>query len=205
MSSQFSKMASTASSKSSAIASSMAKIGTAASAAASKVNALQSAIDRLKSKTITITANVTGKGAAKLATGTPGAKSAFGSLVPRYAKGTTQGGHGGGLALVNDAKGANWREAFMLPNGLVGLFPNKRDLMMPLPTGTQVLNGDDTKKMFPRYASGTDGAKKAFGGGSMGNINITVNISGNASASDANVIGNTIGEKLMTILNPETI
>ena len=205
MSSQFSKMASTASSKSSAIASSMAKIGTAASAAASKVNALQSAIDRLKSKTITITANVTGKGASKLATGTPGAKSAFASLVPRYAKGTTQGGHGGGLALVNDAKGANWREAFMLPNGLVGLFPNKRDLMMPLPTGTQVLNGDDTKKMFPRYASGTDGAKKAFGGGSMGNINITVNISGNASASDANVIGNTIGEKLMTILNPETI
>ncbi|WP_195332309.1 hypothetical protein [Weissella cibaria] len=205
MSSQFSKMASTASSKSSAIASSMAKIGTAASAAASKVNALQSAIDRLKSKTITITANVTGKGASKLATGTPGAKSAFASLVPRYAKGTTQGGHGGGLALVNDAKGANWREAFMLPNGLVGLFPNKRDLMMPLPTGTQVLNGDDTKKMFPRYASGTDGAKKAFGGGSTGNINITVNISGNASASDANVIGNTIGEKLMTILNPETI
>lgn len=205
MSSQFSKMASTASSKSSAIASSMAKIGTAASVAASKVNALQSAIDRLKSKTITITANVTGKGAAKLATGTPGAKSAFASLVPRYAKGTTQGGHGGGLALVNDAKGANWREAFMLPNGLVGLFPNKRDLMMPLPTGTQVLNGDDTKKMFPRYASGTDGAKKAFGSGSMGTINITVNISGNASASDANVIGNTIGEKLMTILNPETI
>lgn len=205
MSSQFSKMASTASSKSSAIASSMAKIGTAASAAASKVNALQSAIDRLKSKTITITANVTGKGASKLATGTSGAKSAFASLVPRYAKGTTQGGHGGGLALVNDAKGANWREAFMLPNGLVGLFPNKRDLMMPLPTGTQVLNGDDTKKMFPRYASGTDGAKKAFGGGSMGNINITVNISGNASASDANVIGSTIGEKLMTILEPETI
>ena len=205
MSSQFSKMASTASSKSSAIASSMAKIGTAASAAASKVNALQSAIDRLKSKTITITANVTGKGASKLATGTPGAKSAFASLIPRYAKGTTQGGHGGGLALVNDAKGANWREAFMLPNGLVGLFPNKRDLMMPLPTGTQVLNGDDTKKMFPRYASGTNGAKKAFGGGLMGNINITVNISGNASASDANAIGNTIGEKLMTILNPETI
>lgn len=205
MSSQFSKMASTASSKSSAIASSMAKIGTAASAAASKVNALQSAIDRLKSKTITITANVTGKGASKLATGTPGAKSAFASLVHRYAKGTTQGGHGGGLALVNDAKGANWREAFMLPNGLVGLFPNKRDLMMPLPTGTQVLNGDDTKKMFPRYASGTDGAKKAFGGGPMGNINITVNISGNASASDANIIGSTIGEKLMTILEPETI
>ena len=205
MSSQFSKMASTASSKSSAIASSMSKIGSAASAAASKVQTLASAINALHSKTITITANVTGKGASKLATGTPGAKSAFASLVPRYAKGTTQGGHGGGLALVNDAKGANWREAFMLPNGLVGLFPNKRDLMMPLPTGTQVLNGDDTKKMFPRYASGTDGAKRAFGGGSMGNINITVNISGNASASDANVIGNTIGEKLMTILNPETI
>ena len=85
-SSQMSKMASTASSKASAISSSLAKIGTAAASAASKVKTLQSAINSLKSKTVTITANVKGKGANKLATGTPGAKRAFTSLCPTLCK-----------------------------------------------------------------------------------------------------------------------
>ncbi len=220
MSSKFSEMASTASSKSSAIASSMSKIGSAASAAASKVQTLASAINALHSKTITITANVTGKGASKLATGTPGARAAFSALaVPAYAKGTTNGGHVGGLALVNDSKTSNWREAFMLPNGLTGIFPNKRNLMMPLPTGTQVLNGDDTKKMFPRYANGTNGSKKAFSADNATdvnkpfsggiNINVKVSINGNATANDAQSIGeqvgNALGEKLMTIMRPQTI
>ena len=204
MTSQFNKMSSTASSASSKISSSLSKIGTAASNAASKVSSLQTAIASLKSKTITLTVNTAGKGASKLATGTPGAKAAFASL-PRYAKGTTNGGHTGGMALVNDAKGSNWREAFMLPNGLTGIFPNKRNIVMPLPAGTQVLNGDDTKKMFPHYAKGTDGSKKVFGGKADRAINITVNINGSASASDANTIANTIGEKLMTIMRPQVI
>ncbi|MBJ7622964.1 hypothetical protein HAU13_09460 [Weissella confusa] len=209
LSSQMSKMASTASSKASAISSSLAKIGTAAASAASKVKTLQSAINSLKSKTVTITANVKGKGANKLATGTPGAKRAFSqAFVPHYANGTTAGGHRGGMALVNDAGGSNWREAFMLPNGLMGLFPNQRNLNTVLPAGTQVLDGNSTKKLFPRYANGTDGAKNAFAPQkSSGNptIQINVTIQGNASAADANAIANTIGEKFIAIMPQATI
>lgn len=208
-SSQMSKMASTASSKASAISSSLAKIGTAAASAASKVKTLQSAINSLKSKTVTITANVKGKGADKLATGTPGAKRAFSqAFVPHYANGTTAGGHRGGMALVNDAGGSNWREAFMLPNGLMGLFPNQRNLNTVLPAGTQVLDGNSTKKLFPHYANGTDGAKNAFAPQkSSGNptIQINVTIQGNASAADANAIANTIGEKFIAIMPQATI
>lgn len=208
-SSQMSKMVSTASSKASAISSSLAKIGTAAAAAASKVKTLQSAINSLKSKTVTITANVKGKAANKLATGTPGAKRAFSqAFVPHYANGTTAGGHRGGMALVNDAGGSNWREAFMLPNGLMGLFPNQRNLNTVLPAGTQVLDGNSTKKLFPRYANGTDGAKNAFAPQkSSGNptIQINVTIQGNASAADANAIANTIGEKFIAIMPQTTI
>lgn len=208
-SSQMSKMVSTASSKASAISSSLAKIGTAAASAASKVKTLQSAINSLKSKTVTITANVKGKGAEKLATGTPGAKRAFSqAFVPHYANGTTAGGHRGGMALVNDAGGSNWREAFMLPNGLMGLFPNQRNLNTVLPAGTQVLDGNSTKKLFPRYANGTDGAKDAFAPQkSSGNptIQINVTIQGNASAADANAIANTIGEKFIAIMPQTTI
>ena len=208
-SSQMSKMVSTASSKASAISSSLSKIGTAAASAASKVRTLQSAINSLKSKTVTITANVKGKGADKLATGTPGAKRAFSqAFVPHYANGTTVGGHRGGMALVNDAGGSNWREAFMLPNGLMGLFPNQRNLNTVLPAGTQVLDGNSTKKLFPRYANGTDGAKNAFAPQkSSGNptIQINVTIQGNASAADANAIANTIGEKMIAIMPQATI
>ncbi|MCT0022364.1 hypothetical protein [Weissella confusa] len=208
-SSQMSKMVSTASSKASAISSSLAKIGTAAASAASKVKTLQSAINSLKSKTVTITANVKGKGADKLATGTPGAKRAFSqAFVPHYANGTTAGGHRGGMALVNDAGGSNWREAFMLPNGLMGLFPNQRNLNTVLPAGTQVLDGNSTKKLFPRYANGTDGAKNAFAPQkSSGNLTIQINVTiqGNASAADANAIANTIGEKMIAIMPQATI
>lgn len=208
-SSQMSKMVSTASSKASAISSSLAKIGTAAASAASKVKTLQSAINSLKSKTVTITANVKGKGANKLATGTPGAKRAFSqAFVPHYANGTTAGGHRGGMALVNDAGGSNWREAFMLPNGLMGLFPNQRNLNTVLPAGTQVLDGNSTKKLFPRYANGTDGAKNAFApqkSSSNPTIQINVTIQGNASAADANAIANTIGEKMIAIMPQATI
>lgn len=163
MTSVFSKMASTATSKSSAISSALEKVGSTASSVASKISSLQSAIDKLKSKTITLTVDLKGKGAGKLANGTPGAKQAFSSVVPRYAGGTPHGGHTGGLALVNDAKGSTFREAFMLPNGLVGLFPNKRNITVPLPVGTHVLDAATTRKKFGHaYAKGTSGAKEAF-------------------------------------------
>ncbi|MGV0167213.1 hypothetical protein ACRYI5_01280 [Furfurilactobacillus sp. WILCCON 0119] len=127
------------------------------------VQALASAINAVHSKSVTITANVSGKGASKLATGTPGAAMAF----AHYANGTpANGGHQGGMALVNDGHGADFREAFMMPDGTVGLFPKIRNFLTMLPRGAQVLDAISTKKKFGgnvmRYASGTKGAKTAL-------------------------------------------
>lgn len=189
------KAVSYANSATSRIASSMNKIGSSAASATAKVNALARAINSLKSKTVTITANIKGKGADKLETGTAGARSAF-SSVPNYASGTrTSGGHRGGMALVNDAKGSNYREAFMLPNGVVGLFPKKRNFLTVLPRGAHVLNAEDTRRKFgsgvSHYARGTVGALDAINATQsrksitppaksvsikMPDVNITVNI-----------------------------
>ena len=197
----FARAVSAAQSSTSRIASSMSKIGSSASSASGKVRSLASAINGLHSKTVTVTVKTKGK--VPHAKGTSGARAAFSKMTPGYAKGTKGGGHPGGLALVNDSKTSNWREAFMLPDGLVGIFPKKRNLTVPLPTGTQVLNGDDTKKMFPHYAKGTGGSKPTFK--QRGDINVTVNINGSASANDAKTIANTIGEKLLTVIQPQMI
>ncbi|MGX7025875.1 phage tail protein [Vagococcus hydrophili] len=76
--------------------------------------------------------------------------------VFKYAQGT--GYHPGGMALVNDGYGANFREAYQLPNGQTGLFPNKRNLMVDLPAGSSVLSG-------PRTASMLNGGIPAYAGG----------------------------------------
>ncbi|MFY8330691.1 phage tail protein [Vagococcus carniphilus] len=73
----------------------------------------------------------------------------------KYAQGT--GYHPGGMALVNDGYGSNFREAYQLPNGQTGLFPNKRNLMVDLPAGSSVLSGPRTASMYgdmPAYAGG---------------------------------------------------
>ena len=79
--------------------------------------------------------------------------------VPRFAKG---GRHKGGLALVNDAKSSNWQEMYKLPNGKTGMFPRQRNMVLDLPAGTQVLDGNRTAKMqneglVPHYAGGIFG------------------------------------------------
>lgn len=76
---------------------------------------------------------------------------------PNYARGTNY--HPGGLALVNDGLGGNYREAFHTPDGQTGIFPAKRNLMVNLPKGTSVLSGPKTAKMFgaPAYAGGVGG------------------------------------------------
>lgn len=152
------KMVAAAKSATSRVADSFSKIGSSANSAGATVTALASKINALKSKTVTITVNTQGKGADKLETGTAGAKSAFAN-IPAFATGGT---HKGGPALVNDAKGANFREAFMLPGGTVGLFPKKRNLMVNLPAGSHVLDAESTKLKFPRYAGGTSKAGLAF-------------------------------------------
>lgn len=79
--------------------------------------------------------------------------------IPQYAKGTD--GHQGGLAMINDQKGAIHREMVTLPNGQ-SYVPKGRNLIAPLPQGTQVTPAKQTmmlakKGLIPRYAKGTKG------------------------------------------------
>lgn len=94
--------------------------------------------------------------------------------VPRYATGTTS--HGGGLALVNDAQGEHYQEAYKLPNGKTGLFPRQRNMLVNLPKGTQVLDGKRTAALFglPKYAKGIFGSNflKGFDFSGLKNFNI---------------------------------
>ena len=199
----FNKMASAGASAAGKVASSMSQIGASASSATGQVQALANAINSLHSKTVTITANVVGKGADKLATGTQGAYSAFASAIPRYASGSS-GGHQGGAALVNDEKGDNYREAFLTPSGALGVFPAVRNLLLDLPRGTHVLKASDTRRMFgnqiEKYADGTNNAMEAVvansnrdtsklkptpskskGSSFSPTVNININVSGDSS------------------------
>ncbi|MFT8882663.1 MAG: phage tail protein [Liquorilactobacillus hordei] len=77
-----------------------------------------------------------------------------------WAKGTN--GHPGGLAKVNDQQGPVYRESFELPNGKQGIFPDVRDLILPLPKGTKVKTATETaaktqkamSQFMPKYAGG---------------------------------------------------
>lgn len=76
--------------------------------------------------------------------------------MKKYAKGTD--GHPGGLAMVNDAKSSNYRELVQLPNGQ-SFVPTGRNVVMNLPRGSQVLDGNKTTDMarrglLPHYNTG---------------------------------------------------
>ena len=79
--------------------------------------------------------------------------------MPSYATGT-QGAHPGGFAKVNDGKTAHYREMYRLPNGQVGMFPAVRDMIVPLPKGSSVLDGEQSYNLMrimgkiPHYADG---------------------------------------------------
>ncbi|CAM3218402.1 phage tail protein [Lactococcus hircilactis] len=87
------------------------------------------------------------------AVGAKGTADSIGVWAPKYAKGTKN--HPGGVALVNDGSGA-YQEMYKLPNGKTGLFPKKRNMLVNLPKGTQVLDGKNTAKLMgaPAYAGG---------------------------------------------------
>lgn len=59
--------------------------------------------------------------------------------IPQYFDGTDN--HPGGLALINDGKGANYKETVVTPDGKVRQF-NGRDVMIDAPAGTQVFTHD---------------------------------------------------------------
>ncbi|WP_250635431.1 phage tail tape measure protein [Bacillus subtilis] len=75
--------------------------------------------------------------------------------IPRYAKGTSAGGHPGGPAILGDGGGP---ELFRTPSGFTGLSPG-RDTLFNLPKGTQVLPHNMTKKLIaqgiPAFKKGT--------------------------------------------------
>lgn len=81
--------------------------------------------------------------------------------VPQYEKGTRNGKHPGGLAVLGDG---GEHELYRTPKGQVGLSPNT-DTLMNLPKGTEVLSGKQTKQAFsaagvPMY----DGGSGVIGG-----------------------------------------
>ncbi|WP_296683227.1 hypothetical protein [Flavobacterium sp.] len=59
--------------------------------------------------------------------------------VPQYFEGTDN--HPGGLALINDGKGANFKETVVTPDGKVRQFSG-RDVVIDAPAGTQVFTHD---------------------------------------------------------------
>ncbi|WP_278363550.1 phage tail tape measure protein [Leuconostoc lactis] len=66
------------------------------------------------------------------------------------------------LAMVNDGDGPDWKELIQLPNGKMKM-SQKRNAVMPLPVGTRVYNGAETKAIM-NYA----GIEKYANGGVVG-------------------------------------
>ena len=74
----------------------------------------------------------------------------------KHEKGTDY--HQGGLAMVNDQKGSNYKELITLPTG-EQFIPNGRNVVLPLPVGSKVLNATKTRQLMqnlgiPRYQNG---------------------------------------------------
>ena len=77
-------------------------------------------------------------------------------IASRNARGTDH--HPGGLAVVNDEGGPNYRELVTLPNGL-SFIPRERNVLLPLPKGSKVLRASMTKRLFPQYKNGVGYSK----------------------------------------------
>ncbi|MDN6436588.1 MAG: phage tail protein, partial [Lactococcus sp.] len=91
------------------------------------------------------------------AVGASGTANSVSSWYPQYAKGTKY--HPGGPALVNDGTGP-YQEMYKLPNGVTGMFPKQRNMLVNLPRGTQVLDGKNSAALMnaPAYAGGIFGS-----------------------------------------------
>ncbi|MCT3069077.1 hypothetical protein EFN45_03045 [Leuconostoc citreum] len=90
------------------------------------------------------------------------------------------------LAMVNDGSGSNWKELIELPNGEMTM-SSKRNHVMPLPKGTRVYNGEETKSIMNMV-----GIKKYADGGIVGDAIDW----GKGKLSD---VGSWIGDKMEAI------
>lgn len=61
--------------------------------------------------------------------------------------------HKGGAAVVNDQKGANFKELIIEPNGR-SYIPEGRDVLLNLPRGSKVIPAGRTKNLVPHYKDG---------------------------------------------------
>lgn len=67
---------------------------------------------------------------------------------------------GGGLAMINDATGSNYRELVHLPNSGATFAFKERNVVLPLPRGAQVVTAQKSKSILdsiPHFAAGTPG------------------------------------------------
>lgn len=91
----------------------------------------------------------------------------FSISMPSYATGT-QDTHPGGFAKVNDGQTGHYRELYRLPNGEVGMFPAIRNMIVPLPKGTSILDGERSYSLMrmmgriPHYANGIGALSDMF-------------------------------------------
>lgn len=90
--------------------------------------------------------------------------------IPAYAEGTMN--HPGGMMLVNDAKGANFKEVIQHPDGRI-ITPNKRNTLMNAPKGTKVYK---SRSEFERQREGFDGALNSIlSDAGIGGLGSTIN------------------------------
>lgn len=112
--------------------------------------------------------------------------------VPKYATGTPDGGHPGGLMMVNDGRGA---EAVISPNGQA-FIPKGRNVVMNAPKGTHVLTAEETA-----YMTGNKAPKYRYKKGTNFFGNLWDNVKGFAG-NVGNKLKDTVGDVWEFMSNP---
>ncbi|MFC4652632.1 phage tail tape measure protein [Lactococcus nasutitermitis] len=121
------------------------------------VNAAAVTISKLQGKTVNLDADASqAKAKYDAFMNLPGAKT-INLIANSPAKNATGNPYfEGGLAWVNDQKGSTYKEMITLPTGQ-SFVPEGRDVILPLPKGTNILKASETAKLIPKYANGTGG------------------------------------------------
>lgn len=133
----------------------------------------------------------------------------------RHEKGTEY--HQGGLAMVNDQKGSNYKELITLPTG-EQFIPKGRNVILPLPVGSKVLNATKTRQLMqnlgiPKYQNGVGIPSDAKFLKDMERVQNIVKVDSSSSASNIDVekivselgeLKDTVASLLQALLNKDT-
>lgn len=93
------------------------------------------------------------------------------------------------MSMINDGKGENWKELIQLPDGQLKM-SNKRDHVLPLPVGTRVYNGDQTKQIMKAA-----GVTKYADGGIIGGVVNAAKGATDWTVKTAKGVGEWVGDK----------